>query len=294
MAAAAAIDPGIEALPVGGAGMQRRRGPKPGPKAPRGLRREGDFRHQHKRLLAGLEHALDGAHVHLGLAAARDALQKMHRRRATRGVDRGHGLALLIGKLDVTRRDAIGRFERHAPHQAPPLQRLQHAPRHADRRDIGIVHAAVFDQRGKCPALRRRARQGRRRRIHRWLPRQHPRCLRRSATPRQLRQQGGVGAADGVVVVARQPVRELDEVWRQERRLVEHLANRLEVVLRAFRLARHHAHRLGTAERNPHPAPRCRQETIVSHSIVKQAAQRSRHRNRNDLHSEIPRRATRP
>jgi hypothetical protein len=63
------------------------------------LRPQADLRHQQQGLFALRQHLLDQRQIHLGLAAAGNAVEQERLVLTETGADRGDGLLLLVAEL---------------------------------------------------------------------------------------------------------------------------------------------------------------------------------------------------
>ena len=127
--------PFVAALAVGEAAVQNRRlRPEARAEPAHHLRREGDLRHEDDRALARLERLGHHGQVHLGLAAAGDAVQKKRALAPPKGGEHGIQRLALIRRpfrgLRARRvRLAIGRAEHLALLQGNQPRRLQRVQR---------------------------------------------------------------------------------------------------------------------------------------------------------------------
>ena len=90
------------------------------------LRHERDFRHQHQRLAAGLQHAVNDLQVHLGFAAAGHAMKKM-RGQGVEGFANGFDRRLLRGFQGVAAFGARRRIAAGFSDQAFIDERIERA-----------------------------------------------------------------------------------------------------------------------------------------------------------------------
>ena len=243
MDAARALQPDVEPLRVRERGVQRGGGPEALPKARRGLRRQGDFRHQHQRLFAALQDFGDDAQIDLGLAAAGDAVEQVRGRRAQGLNDAVDGGRLRrAGRHAVVFAHAVARRDDVRPRQPLGAQGGEMAALEADACHVGVRNAPEFAQTRVGIALPRCSLQGVERVALRWLPDQFVEFRRRLAAPRRHRKHGREGLADGMVVVGGKPLRQRQKVGRQQGCGVENLGDRLQRMCRLAAMRGDHRH----------------------------------------------------
>ena len=281
--AVGAVQPGVEALRVRNPRVQGGGSAETLLETRHGLRRQGDLRHQQQRLAAGLERLGDDAHVHLGLAAAGDAVEQVRGGRCQGGANGGDrrilgggGLRALGGKA---RRQRLHGASRDKPLL---LQRQERAPLDAQRRHFGVGHLAELQQTPQHLSLSRCAIEFR----------GNSACSRRpgpfllgdglAALARPSGQQRRVDLADGMVVVGREPVGQVDEIRRQQRLGIQHLLDGLQGVGRRLAPAGNHANDLRAAEGHPHTGADGRRRSGRWRRVVEGAVQRPRHCDLND------------
>ena len=153
---------------------------------------------------------------------------------------------------------------------------------HAHGSEFGIRDAAKLPQALERPTLLWRPTQCRVCvHIVNRLPNPFVYSLRRCALTCLCWQQRRVDIADGMVVVGRQPRRQVDEIGGQERRFVQRFVKGLQRMRRRCAIARHHAHHAAASKRHAN-AHAGRNWSVIRRGIVEGSTQRPRHGDLND------------
>jgi len=255
--------PGLEARAVGERGVQRDDGcGEPRAEAGDELRRERDFWHQHECAAACGEHALDQVQVHLGLAAAGDAVQQEGAELPERCADALDGRGLVRGKhragpAFARGRCSLGPCERLEP--PAPRKRTQgrRMARRGDRRGRRAGVADECDERLLSRAEPRAAGDGLA--PGRRLPPDDFIADRGPAQAEHLRHRAEQHVAQRLVVVVRRPAQQAERRLVPDRRGVDRFEGRLQLRARQGALGcmrDDQAHRPLPAEGNAHPLAR--------------------------------------
>ena len=286
-----APQPRVEAHRVRRGGVERRGAPEPLAETRQGLRRETDLRDEHERLAATRHDLRHRAHVHLGLAAPRHALEH-HGARIPRGAgDDFDGPALLVVQVERGRPDAVLRAFLHLFDQPLADQRGKGPavdPEMADLRvGYGPCEGAQCSQRLGLPGstLYRAVR------FRQPAPgRPQP---RRFSAPGRSGEHRAEHLPERMVVVASQPHGEFDQVGRQEAFWINNFGDVLQAALRFRTGARDHADDLAPPERHADARPNRGHGIAGRNGVIEQPPDRTRDRHFHDAVRHEPESTTR-
>ena len=200
------------------------------------LRREPDLGHQHQRLPAACQHAIDGGQINLGLAAAGDSVQQQAlkpvrlrdgvHRDALRRIGRGRRLCLrrwglqAIVRVSTHPSTQLQDFDAGGPAHRNRRERLGHKPR---GRGAQHLQQSPAQRRARQRVVRERVLTGGRE------PPDHAlRGIRPPPLAQQRRQRGKNNLAGRMMVIVRRPAQQFEHALRQQRHGVQHLADAFE------------------------------------------------------------------
>jgi hypothetical protein len=292
-----ALAPGREPLGIGERGVQHRHRRIEALAETRDqLRREPDFRHQHQRALTASQRVVRRMEVHLGLAAAGDAIQQEGRKASGRAIDGRDGCRLLGDERRARGPDQVGvggdglirgfrRGRAAARHQGTH----RGAPVCEFLRELFRCEAVGRDQRFQHLALARRARQRISRQCRRAVGGREPALGERARSrtlAREFWQRGREHLAQGMVVVLGGEFDQLQYARVDDGFGVEHFEHRLELLARQLGprgVRMDHADQPLTAEGHAHARARLRRMCRrARRQVIEQAAQGSVERDAQD------------
>ena len=252
------------------------------------LRSERDLRHEHQRLLAAGHDRLDGAQVHLGLAAAGNAVQQERNEGTGRRSDRVDGSALLRRRIQPLRRLHIAprwRVLRNAQARNPSsllefARVIAPARREGgELRRVGTVPPAQEFRQFAQP-IRATRQRWQLVRVRGSGQRPSLRGLQHRSAGAQCRGQRGCDdLARGMTVVIGRPPEQLEQGLVEDRFVVDHAECRLQLGVRQVRAVTgldEHTDDAPAAERHPeaHAGPKIGDVRRRRRPVVEKSPQR--------------------